>query len=81
MALVADNLREHAAILHTAVTRADWGIAATGTLGIISNEGNACLASLNQLTRPELWASLGAANCCFTGYPPQAERYPQRPAQ
>ena len=45
--LVADNLREHAAILHTAVTRADWGIAATGTLGIISNEGNACLASLN----------------------------------
>jgi hypothetical protein len=31
--LVADNLREHAAGLHTALTLAGWGIAATGLVG------------------------------------------------
>jgi L-lactate dehydrogenase complex protein LldG len=32
VALVRDNLREHVGTLHTALTLADWGIAATGSL-------------------------------------------------
>ncbi len=32
LTLVAENLREHAAVLHTALTLADWGIADTGTV-------------------------------------------------
>jgi L-lactate dehydrogenase complex protein LldG len=32
VSLVTDNLREHAATLHTALTLADWGIADTGSL-------------------------------------------------
>jgi len=37
VSLVADNLREHAADLHTALTLVDWGIAATGSLGLDSS--------------------------------------------
>ena len=44
--LVADNLREHAADLHTALTLADWGIAATGSLVLDSNSEDLRLATM-----------------------------------
>lgn len=44
--LVADNLREHAADLHTALTLADWGIAATGSLVLNSNSEDLRLATM-----------------------------------
>ncbi len=44
--LVADNLREHAADLHTALTLADWGIAATGSLVLDSGSEDLRLATM-----------------------------------
>jgi L-lactate dehydrogenase complex protein LldG len=44
--LVADNLREHAADLHTALTLADWGIAATGSLVLDSSSEDLRLATM-----------------------------------
>jgi L-lactate dehydrogenase complex protein LldG len=44
--LVADNLREHAADLQTALTLADWGIADTGSLVLDSNSEDLRLATM-----------------------------------
>ena len=44
--LVRDNLREHAATLHTALTLADWGIAATGSLVLDSRSEDLRLATM-----------------------------------
>lgn len=44
--LVAANLREHAADLHTALTLADWGIAATGSLVLDSRSEDLRLATM-----------------------------------
>ena len=44
VSLVADNLREHAATLHTALTLADWGIAETGSLGLDSRRSPRVIA-------------------------------------
>ena len=44
--LVGDNLREHAATLHTALTLADWGIAATGSLVLDSRSEDLRLATM-----------------------------------
>ena len=44
--LVGDNLREHAANLHTALTLADWGLAATGTLVLDSRSEDLRLATM-----------------------------------
>lgn len=44
--LVAANLREHAADLHTAFTLADWGIAATGSLVLDSRSEDLRLATM-----------------------------------
>ena len=46
LALIADNLREHAADLHTALTLADWGIAATGSLVLDSRAEDLRLATM-----------------------------------
>jgi L-lactate dehydrogenase complex protein LldG len=46
LTLLADNLREHAATLHTALTVADWGIAATGTLVLNSGSEDLRLATM-----------------------------------
>jgi len=46
VSLVADNLREHAATLHTALTLADWGIAETGSLGLDSSSEDLRLATM-----------------------------------
>jgi len=46
VSLVADNLREHAAGLHTALTLADWGIAATGSLVLDSGSEDLRLATM-----------------------------------
>jgi L-lactate dehydrogenase complex protein LldG len=46
VSLVADNLREHAATLHTALTLADWGIADTGSLVLDSSSENLRLATM-----------------------------------
>jgi L-lactate dehydrogenase complex protein LldG len=44
--LVADNLREHAVELHAALTLADWGIAATGSLVLDSTSEDLRLATM-----------------------------------
>lgn len=44
--LVGDNLREHAADLCTALTLADWGIAATGSLVLDSSSEDLRLATM-----------------------------------
>ena len=44
--LVAENLREHAATLHTALTLADWGIAETGSLVLDSGSEDLRLATM-----------------------------------
>jgi L-lactate dehydrogenase complex protein LldG len=44
--LVADNLREQAATLHTALTLADWGVAATGSLVLDSRSEDLRLATM-----------------------------------
>jgi L-lactate dehydrogenase complex protein LldG len=44
--LVSENLREHAAVLHTALTLADWGIAATGSLVLDSGSEDLRLATM-----------------------------------
>jgi len=44
--LVANNLREYAADLHTALTLADWGIAATGSLVLDSSSEDLRLATM-----------------------------------
>jgi L-lactate dehydrogenase complex protein LldG len=44
--LVHDNLREHAATLHTALTLADWGIADTGSLVLDSSSEDLRLATM-----------------------------------
>jgi L-lactate dehydrogenase complex protein LldG len=46
VSLVADNLREHAATLHTALTLADWGIADTGSLVLDSSSEDLRLATM-----------------------------------
>jgi L-lactate dehydrogenase complex protein LldG len=46
VSLVADNLREHAADLHTALTLADRGIADTGTLVLDSTSEDLRLATM-----------------------------------
>ena len=46
VSLVADNLREHAASLHTALTLADWGIADTGSLVLDSSSEDLRLATM-----------------------------------
>jgi L-lactate dehydrogenase complex protein LldG len=46
VSLVADNLREHAVGLHTALTLADWGIAATGSLVLDSSSEDLRLATM-----------------------------------
>jgi L-lactate dehydrogenase complex protein LldG len=46
VALVLNNLREHAATLHTALTLADWGIAATGSLVLDSRSEDLRLATM-----------------------------------
>ena len=46
VSLVADNLREHAADLHTALTLADWGIADTGSLVLDSSSEDLRLATM-----------------------------------
>jgi L-lactate dehydrogenase complex protein LldG len=44
--LIEDHLREHAAGLHTALTLADWGIAATGSLVLDSGSEDLRLATM-----------------------------------
>jgi L-lactate dehydrogenase complex protein LldG len=44
--LVNENLREHAADLHTTLTMADWGIAATGTVVLDSTSEDLRLATM-----------------------------------
>ena len=44
--LVGDNLREQAARLHTALTLADWGVAATGSLVLDSRSEDLRLATM-----------------------------------
>jgi L-lactate dehydrogenase complex protein LldG len=44
--LIAANLREHAADLHTALTLADWGIAETGSLVLDSGSEDLRLATM-----------------------------------
>ncbi len=44
--LVKENLREHAAGLHTALTLADWGIAATGSVVLDSSSEDLRLATM-----------------------------------
>ncbi len=44
--LVSENLREHAATLHTALTLADWGIAATGSVVLDSRGEDLRLATM-----------------------------------
>jgi L-lactate dehydrogenase complex protein LldG len=44
--LVSENLREHADTLHTTLTLADWGIAATGSLVLDSNFEDLRLATM-----------------------------------
>jgi L-lactate dehydrogenase complex protein LldG len=44
--LVRENLREYAADLHTALTLADWGIAATGSLVLNSSSEDLRLATM-----------------------------------
>jgi L-lactate dehydrogenase complex protein LldG len=46
LTLVAENLRESAAVLHTALTLADWGIADTGTLVFDSTSEDLRLATM-----------------------------------
>lgn len=46
VALIVDNLREHAAVLHTALTLADWGIAATGSVVLDSSSEDLRLATM-----------------------------------
>ena len=46
VSLVAANLREHAADLHTALTLADWGIAETGSLVLDSGSEDLRLATM-----------------------------------
>ncbi|MGO8761088.1 MAG: LutC/YkgG family protein [Desulfobaccales bacterium] len=46
VSLVTDNLREHAADLHTALTLADWGIAETGSLVLDSGSEDLRLATM-----------------------------------
>ena len=46
LSLVADNLREHAGTLHTALTLADWGIADTGSLVLDSSSEDLRLATM-----------------------------------
>lgn len=46
VSLIAANLREHAADLHTALTLADWGIAATGSLVLDSRSEDLRLATM-----------------------------------
>jgi L-lactate dehydrogenase complex protein LldG len=46
LTLVAENLREHAAVLHTALTLADWGMADTGTLVFDSTSEDLRLATM-----------------------------------
>jgi L-lactate dehydrogenase complex protein LldG len=46
VSLVTDNLREHAAGLHTALTLADWGIAETGSLVLNSGSEDLRLATM-----------------------------------
>ena len=44
--LLVDNLRDHIAAMHTGLTRADWGIAETGTLVLDSNSEDLRLATM-----------------------------------
>jgi L-lactate dehydrogenase complex protein LldG len=46
LTLLADNLREPAATLHTALTVADWGIAETGSLVLNSSSEDLRLATM-----------------------------------
>ncbi len=46
LSLVADNLREHAGTLHTALTLADFGIADTGSLVLDSSSEDLRLATM-----------------------------------
>jgi L-lactate dehydrogenase complex protein LldG len=46
VSLITENLREHAADLHTAFTPADWGIAATGSLVLDSSSEDLRLATM-----------------------------------
>jgi len=46
LALLAENLREHLAEIHTGLTWADWGIAETGTLVLDSSSEDLRLASM-----------------------------------
>ena len=46
VALLLENLREQAATLHTGLTRADWGIADTGTLVLDSPSEDLRLATM-----------------------------------
>jgi len=46
VSLAADNLREHAAALSTALTLADWGIADTGSLVLDSSSEDLRLATM-----------------------------------
>jgi L-lactate dehydrogenase complex protein LldG len=44
--LIADNVREHAGDLHTALTLADWGIAETGSVVLDSGSEDLRLATM-----------------------------------
>jgi len=44
--LLTENLRDHAARLHTGFTRADWGIADTGTMVLDSSSEDLRLATM-----------------------------------
>jgi L-lactate dehydrogenase complex protein LldG len=44
--LLVENLREHAGAIHTGFTRADWGIADTGTLVLDSSSEDLRLATM-----------------------------------
>ncbi|MCX5888178.1 MAG: lactate utilization protein [Deltaproteobacteria bacterium] len=46
LALLGENLREHAGAIHTGLTRADWGIADTGTLVLDASSEDLRLATM-----------------------------------
>jgi L-lactate dehydrogenase complex protein LldG len=46
LALLGENLREHAGAIHTGLTQADWGIADTGTLVLDASSEDLRLATM-----------------------------------
>jgi len=77
--LLGENLRERAAAIHTGLTRADWGIADTGTLVLDSSSEDLRLATMLSETHIAV-LPLSRLRATATDLEPEMNRLMQSPS-